>query len=173
MKKVFLITFALGLVAFFACTKDDNSGTKDLVALHIRLTDGPGDYQQVNVDIKEVRIKAANDTSQWVSLNTNAGIYNLLDFQNGVDTLLATGMVPADVLKEVRFILGPDNSVMVDSIVYPLQTPSAQQSGLKIKIDKSLNLDINTLTLDFDAEQSVVKTGNGGFILKPVIKVKN
>ncbi|MCW5921152.1 MAG: DUF4382 domain-containing protein [Saprospiraceae bacterium] len=173
MKKVFLITFALGLAAFFACNKDDNSSAKDLVTLHIRLTDGPGDYQQVNVDIKEVRIKAANDTSQWVSLNTNAGIYNLLDFQNGVDTLLATGMVPADVLKEVRFILGPDNSVMVDSIVYPLQTPSAQQSGLKIKIDKSLNLDINTLTLDFDAEQSVVKTGNGGFILKPVIKVKN
>jgi len=170
MKKALLITFAFGLIAFIACNKGDS---KDSVTLNIRLTDGPGDYQQVNVDIQEVRIKSANDTAQWITLNTNAGIYNLLDFQNGVDTLLATGMVPSDMLKEVRFILGDDNSVMVDSVIHPLTTPSAQQSGLKIKIDKSLNLDINTLVLDFDAEQSIVETGNGGYILKPVIKIKD
>lgn len=170
MKKTLLIAFSFGLFAFAACNKDDDKGS---VTLNIRLTDGPGDYQQVNVDIQEVRIKSASDTAQWITLNTNAGIYNLLDFQNGVDTLLATGMVPSDVLKEVRFILGNDNSVMVDSVIHPLTTPSAQQSGLKIKIDKSLNLDINTLVLDFDAEQSIVETGNGGYILKPVIKIKD
>jgi hypothetical protein len=174
MKKMLLIALALalGLIAFNACDKDNNQ-TGDSVTLNIRLTDGPGDYQQVNVDILEVRIKSANDSSQWVTLTTNAGIYNLLDFQNGVDTLLATGTVSSDTLKEVRFILGDDNSVMVDSVIYPLQTPSAQQSGLKIKIDKDLNLDINTLTLDFDAEKSIVETGNGSYILKPVIKVKD
>lgn len=170
MKKTLLIAFSFGLIAFAACNKDDDKGS---ATLNIRLTDGPGDYQQVNVDIQEVRIKSASDTAQWITLNTNAGIYNLLDFQNGVDTLLATGMVPSDVLKEVRFILGNDNSVMVDSVIHPLTTPSAQQSGLKIKIDKSLNLDINTLVLDFDAEQSIVETGNGGYILKPVIKIKD
>jgi hypothetical protein len=170
MKKTLLIALAASFAFFFACNKDDN---KDSVTLNIRLTDGPGDFQQVNVDIKEVRIKSASDTAQWIALNTNAGIYNLLDFQNGVDTLLATGTVSSDTLKEIRFILGDDNSVMVDSVVYPLTTPSAQQSGLKIKIDKSLNLDINTLTLDFDAEQSVHQTGNGGYMLKPVIKIKD
>lgn len=170
MKRTLLISLALGIFAFIACNKDENT---DKVTLNIMLTDGPGDYQQVNVDIQEIRIKSANDTAQWISLNTNAGIYNLLDFQNGVDTLIASGTVSSDTLKEVRFILGSENSVMVDSVIHPLQTPSAQQSGLKIKIDKALNLDINTLTLDFDAEQSIVETGNGGYILKPVIKVKN
>lgn len=173
MKKTLLIALAASFAAFFACDKDDNNTSNDTVTLNIRLTDGPGDYQQVNVDIEEVRIKSASDSSQWITLNTNAGIYNLLDFQNGVDTLLATGTVPSDTLKEVRLILGGDNSVMVDSVIYPLTTPSAQQSGLKIKIDKSLNISIDTLTLDFDAEKSVVKTGNGGYILKPVIKVKD
>ncbi len=172
MKKILSIALALGLIAFNACDKDDNK-TADSVTLNIRLTDGPGDYQQVNVDIKEIRIKSASDSAQWVTLNSNAGIYNLLDFQNGVDTLLATGTVSSDTLKEVRFILGDDNSVMVDSVVYSLTTPSAQQSGLKIKIDKNLNLDINTLTLDFDAEESVHKTGNGTYMLKPVIKIKD
>ncbi|MBV6439170.1 MAG: hypothetical protein EPGJADBJ_00807 [Saprospiraceae bacterium] len=169
MKKTLLITCALGLIAFFACNKDD----KEAVALNIRLTDGPGDYQQVNVDIREVRIKTSDDTSQWITLNTAAGIYDLLQLQNGVDTLVATDTLNAPVaLKEVRFVLGDSNTVMIDSVLYPLTTPSAQQSGLKIKVDKNLNLDINTLIFDFDAEQSIVETGNGAYILKPVIKVK-
>ena len=169
MKKTLLIALAASIAVFFACEKDD---TKDSVILNIRLTDGPGDFQQVNVDIKEVRIKTTNDTAQWITLNTNAGIYDLLQLQNGVDTLLATSTISSDTLKEVRFILGNDNSVMVDSIVHSLTTPSAQQSGLKIKVSKSLNLDINTLVFDFDAEQSVHETGNGTYMLKPVIKVK-
>lgn len=169
MKKTLLIAFALGLIAFFACNKDDN---KEAVTLNIRLTDGPGDYQQVNVDIKEVRIKTSDDTSQWITLNTTAGIYDLLQLQNGVDSLVATDTLAPVTLKEVRFVLGNDNSVMVDSVLYPLTTPSAQQSGLKIKVDQDLNLDINTLVFDFDAEQSVHQTGNGTYMLKPVIRVK-
>ncbi len=167
--RIALVTglFFFAAAAFVACDKD-----KDNVKLNIFLTDGPGDFQQVNIDIREIRIKMANDTTDWVTLSTNAGVYNLLDFQNGVDTLLAVGNIPSDVLKEVRFILGPDNSIMVDSIVYPLSTPSAQESGLKIKVDQHLNLDINTLTLDFDAQQSILQTGNGDFKLKPVIRVK-
>lgn len=169
MKNVLVILLAASAITFFSCNKDDKSGD---VTLNIRLTDGPGDYQQVNVDIQEIRIKTTNDTAQWVTLATNAGVYNLLDFQNGVDTLLATGTMSTDTLKEVRFILGDNNSVMVDSVLYDMDTPSAQESGLKVKVNKHLNLDINTLVLDFDAEQSVLQTGNGGYKLKPVIKVK-
>ncbi len=158
--------FALTL-GIAACKKDTDQTT-----LKIRLTDGPGDYQQVNVDIREIRVKTSNDTAQWILLQTNAGIYNLLDFQNGIDTLIAVGPVPTDTLKEVRFILGPDNSVMVDSVLYPLTTPSAQESGLKVKIDKHLGLDINTFVLDFDAEASVKLQGNGEYKLHPVIRLK-
>ncbi|MCB9315112.1 MAG: DUF4382 domain-containing protein [Lewinellaceae bacterium] len=168
-KNPLLLLICILLFVAWACEKDDSTSGKTV--LNVRLTDGPGDYQQVNVDIQEVRLKMADDTSQWLSLATNAGIYNLLDFQNGVDTIIATGPVPLDVLKEVRLVLGPENSVMVDSTLYDLETPSAEQSGLKIKIDKSLGLVLDSLTLDFDAEKSIVKTGNGKFILKPVIKV--
>lgn len=167
MKNALVIVLPLLIFTFLACKKD-----KDNVQLNIRLTDGPGDYQQVNVDIREIRIKMATDTAQWLTLNTNAGIYDLLTLQNGVDTLLATGNVPPAMLQEVRFVLGSDNSIMVDSVLHPLETPSAQESGLKIKVDKDLNLDINTLIFDFDAAQSILLTGNGEYKLKPVIKVK-
>jgi len=169
MKKYPLVWFSLFIVlTVWACSKDDDSTT-----LRIRMTDGPGDFQQVNVDVQEVRVKMAKDTTKWQSLATNAGIYNLLDFQNGVDTLIATGPVPTGVLKEVRLILGPNNTVMVDSIIHSMETPSAEESGLKIKVDKSLALSLDSLTLDFDAEKSIVKNGNGTYSLKPVIKVKN
>lgn len=155
------------LLVFLACKKDASQTT-----LQIRLTDGPGDFQQVNVDIREIRVKLAHDSSDWLLLPTNAGIYNLLDFQNGIDTLLAAGPVPTDVLQEVRFVLGPDNSVMVDSLLYPLVTPSAQESGLKVKINKDLALDVNTFILDFDAAESVKIQGNGVYKLHPVIRLK-
>ncbi len=53
----------------------------------------------------------------------------------------------------------------------PLDTPSAQQSGLKLKhaFEVTANTEVD-LVLDFDACRSIVKAGNSGkFNLKPVI----
>jgi hypothetical protein len=155
------------LFTIFSACKDDDGQT---ATVHIRLTDDPCDCQQVNLDIEEIVVKTSDDTTAWISLNTNAGIYDLLLFQNGIDTLIAFGPVPLAELKEVRFILGDDNTVMVDSVIYPLVTPSAQSSGLKVKIDKDLQVDVNSFILDFDAAESV-KENNGTFMLHPVIKL--
>ena len=53
-----------------------------------------------------------------------------------------------------------------------MDTPSAQQSGLKINLNKILVQDsLNDVLLDFDANESVVEKGNGGYSLKPVVRV--
>jgi len=53
-----------------------------------------------------------------------------------------------------------------------LETPSAQQSGLKLLLNSELTGGITyAILLDFDAAKSVVKTGSDKYILKPVIKV--
>ena len=70
----------------------------------------------------------------------------------------------------MRFVLGSDNTVLVDGISHDLQTPSAESSGLKIKIDKALNETLNTFTLDFDAALSV-KEEAGNYKLEPVIRL--
>jgi hypothetical protein len=85
--------------------------------------------------------------------------------------VLAQGDIPDGILKEVRFILGEDNNVVVNGETHPLQTPSAEDAGLKIKIDKDLGETLNSFTLDFDAGLSV-KEENGNYKLMPVIKVK-
>jgi hypothetical protein len=85
--------------------------------------------------------------------------------------IIAQDEVPQSILKEVRFILGDGNYVVVNGRRYNLQTPSAEEAGLKIKIDKHLDESLNTFMLDFDAALSV-KEESTGYKLMPVIKLK-
>jgi hypothetical protein len=168
-------TLALSVIAlsltFYGCQKENSSGTTNL---KIRLTDNPYNATEVNVDIQKVRVKLTDDASDdgWIDLNTFPGVYNLLDLQNGIDTVLAQGIIPTGTLKEVRFVLGNDNSIMIDSTLYPLTIPSGSESGLKIKLNKQLNASIDSLIIDFDAALSILQTGTGEYKLKPVLKIK-
>lgn len=162
-----LILFT-GTFSFFSCSKENTSGTSNL---QVRLTDAPAAFDQVNVDIREVRVNFRDDSTGWVSLNTNARIYNLLGLQNGVDTLLATGAVQTGIVKEIRLVLGTNNSVVVGGIKFPLTIPSGEESGLKIKIDKNLAAVLESIVVDFDALLSI-KLESGAYKLRPVLRVK-
>ena len=167
--KMFKFVLALVLVSsvvFVSCKKE--SGT---TSLRIRMTDAPADWDEVNVDLKQVQVNFRDDSSGWISLDTRDSIYNLLDLQNGLDTLIAQGTVPTETLREIRLVLGDDNSIKVDGQVYPLTIPSSATSGLKIKVNKRLDATIETLVIDFDAGLSVHEEQDG-FKLRPVITVK-
>ena len=83
MRKLWLVfVAAFGLAA---CGSDEQTAR-----LEIRLTDAQGDYEAVYVDIQGVEINAESDESGWKQLEVNKGIYNLIEFTNGMDTLLAT-----------------------------------------------------------------------------------
>jgi hypothetical protein len=157
-----------GIAFFYSCSKNNSSGNSNL---QVRLTDAPAAFDKVNVDIKEVRVNFRDDSTGWISLATNAKIYNLLGLQNGVDTLLATGTVQAGILKEIRLILGSDNTVVVGGVSYPLTIPSGSESGLKIKVGKNLNVGLDSVIVDFDAALSI-KLEAGGYKLRPVLKIK-
>lgn len=170
LTRIFSISLlvSLTIMLFTACEKEKGGTT----TLKIRLTDNPYNATEVNVDIQQVRINLSNDDNGWVDLPTIAGVYNLLDLQNGIDTVLALGPVPTGTLKEVRFVLGSDNSIVIDNNTYPLTIPSGSESGLKIKLSKQLNASIDSLLIDFDAALSILQTGTGDYKLKPVLKIK-
>lgn len=173
IKILSLAIAAVSILGYTACTKNDNDAPS---TLQVRMTDAPTALDEVNIDIQSVSIKYRDDdndsTKNWVNLNTSAGIYNLLALQNGVDTLLATGVVPERQIKEIRLKLGTNNTVKENGVVYPLTIPSGAESGLKIKFSKKLNTGINPLLIDFDAAMSVSRNGAGAYILRPVVKVK-
>jgi hypothetical protein len=133
------------------------------------LTDAPAVYDEVNVDIIGVEA-IVNDSV--IHLDVNAGIYNLLDFTNGKDTVLVDQQIPSGKLSQIRLILGENNTLVKGTTVYPLTTPSAQQSGLKLNVQATFVQGFAyEYTIDFDASKSIVTTGNGKHILKPVLKV--
>lgn len=168
MKTKNLLIFSLTAASLlaFACQKETSHST-----LRIRMTDAPAAYNEVNVDLQQVQVKMASDTSNWVMMDTRSGIYNLLDLQNGIDTLIAQGALPPGVVKEIRLVLGSRNSIKEGDQSYGLTIPSGSESGLKIKVDKALNASVDSLLVDFDAALSVKKQSDS-FKLMPVLRIK-
>ncbi|MGZ5283424.1 MAG: DUF4382 domain-containing protein, partial [Bacteroidia bacterium] len=175
MRKLLLITWMACTTLFFvSCNNDDNNGTASY-PFQVRFTDAAGDYESVNIDVKSVQVHTsgnANDNDNgWTTLATNARIYDLVRLTNGKDTVLADATLPYGKISQIRLVLGDNNTVTVDNNTYDLKTPSAQQSGLKIKVNETLTEGVTyVLTLDFDASRSIVKKGNGDYSLKPVIR---
>jgi hypothetical protein len=174
LKTLLALTLTASVLILTSCAKNDStSGSNGNAHLQVYLTDQPGNYDVVNIDVQDVKINYSTDTSSgWVSLSgAKTGNFDLLRLANGRDTLLGDADVQSGKIEQIRLILGPNNYVMVGGQKYSLQTPSAQQSGLKLNIHQDVNAGVTyKLTLDFDASRSIVRTGNAGYILKPVIR---
>ena len=158
---VFILALSISIIA---CKKSSK------VPVQFLLTDNPTALDEVNIHIIGMQVKINDDNAAWITIDAKDTTINLLDLQNGITEVIAQDEVPEGVLKEVRFILASDNTVVADGTPYPLQTPSAEDSGLKIKINKQLGQTLNTFELDFDAAESV-KEENGNYRLEPVIRL--
>jgi hypothetical protein len=167
MKRKLLFGLMILGLGFTACKKDNASSST--TRLSVRLTDAPGAYDAVILSVKEIVVISAGGESH---LPVTGHPINILNFRFGKDTLLAAQDVPAGRLQEVRLVLNTTgNFVVKDGISYDLKTPSGQTSGVKLKVQDDLKAGIAyTLMLDFDAAKSIVMTGNGKYILKPVIR---
>ncbi len=168
LKKLIYVAFVgLLVVQITSCTKDSTTDKQAL--LTVRMTDAPANFDAVMVDVQGVEV--TGDRGNAVMLNTTAKVYNLLELSNGVNALIATGGLNAGTVSQIRLILGTNNSVKVAGVVYPLTTPSAMQSGLKLAVNQTFEAGVEyTILLDFDASQSIVLTGNNEYQLKPVIR---
>ncbi len=181
-KKINLFVLSILVVSFYSCN-DDSTGenaTGDInqdgtTNISIKLVDAPGDYDNVFIDVEDVMIKVNDDSEDdngWVSVGANAGVYDLLELTGGLNVVLIDDYeVSSGVLNQIRLVLGENNSVVIDGETFPLNTPSAQQSGLKIKINQELESGFTyNFVLDFNVDSSIVVAGNSGNInLKPVI----
>jgi hypothetical protein len=170
MKKKLLVLFAMAsLLGFlFSCDSDEKNAR-----IQVWLTDAPGDFQEVNVEVLGVEVHSSENAGDkgWISLDVNKGVYNLLELTNGLDTLLGEVEIPSGRISQIRLILGNNNTLKVNDEVYALATPSAEQSGLKLQVHEVLTEGITyKILLDFDVARSIVLTGNESYKLKPVIR---
>lgn len=176
MKNLLRGTLAGAIILLMAsCSNDDNGSGSGTARLQVALTDDPGDFRAVYIDVQDININyKENDDAGWLPLaGFRKGRFNLLTLVNDRDTVLADANIITGTVKEIRLILGDNNYVVTnrgDSI--RLQTPSGQSSGVKLKINMPVTAGVlYKLLLDFDVAKSIHKAGNSGkYILHPVIR---
>ena len=165
MQIKFVKTLALSLLVtlfIIGCTREDKNTSGNKARLQVALTDDPGDYEAVFIDVEDIKINYSDDPNDgWLSLaDVNRGEYDLLKLVNDDDTILADAEVGPGTISQIRLVLGEDNFVQIDGQKIKLETPSAQQSGLKLNIHQAVEPGLMyKLLMDFDVAKSIVKTG--------------
>jgi hypothetical protein len=171
--KIVIPITALVMLLLLGCKKE-NSSTSGKQKVSIFLTDNPVNFQAVNIDIQKVEVKIEVDSAGierefWETLSIRPGIYNLLNFRNGVDTLMAQGFITTGEIKKIRITLGKQNSVIIDSVSYPL---TLKKPEVIIDIDdiRQINPGEFKINIDFDASGSIIRLNNNQFELVPRIR---
>lgn len=159
------------------------------------LVDGPfrtsgGTVSAVNIAIAKVEAVGANGVQTIATFNPSMQI-NLLNYQT-TPLSLGSAQIPAGQYPQLRFVLDTSNpnntSVVVNGTTYPLTIPSAMgpsgfgggtstdngdgpgTSGIKVNV--GLNAQAGqtyAFIIDFNAAESIVETGAGQWMLKPVL----
>ncbi len=172
----FALAVVILILAAVSCKKE-LSGSEDIPAgkskLTVFLTDDPSlifDSVFIDIQMLEVKVEAPGGAEFWDTLPIRTGVYNILKFRNGVDTLLTTAYIPGGEIKKLRLTLGTRNSVMKNGNSFPLLLHSSNRQVI-IDIPDIDRIDPNNfrIWIDFDGHGSVIRLRDNQFELRPRI----
>jgi hypothetical protein len=188
MKYKFQLSFLIILFASFlmySCQKEVSGNSSNPDQPHtarIYLTDHQTPvFDSVFIDIRGLQVKLEDDSlanGGWVNLAINPGVYNILRFRNGLDTLFGTGTLPNARIHKIKLVLGTQNSVMKDGQSLPLRVKDEDREVIA-NLNAS-NFEISNgqvlFWIDFDAGNSIQVDNSGsgnnnGYRLKSHIKI--
>lgn len=147
----------------------------------LSLTDAPNEeIRSVFVNVKHAELRVAGKGKEArVIVAENLGMVDLLTLQNGVTLPMADINLPESLtVTQIRLVLDSENNHLIkaDGSRCDLKTPSQQKTGIKFLIHGGVLIEEGysySIVADFDAKKSVVLQGNGGCLLKPVLKLKS
>ncbi|MFN5982136.1 MAG: DUF4382 domain-containing protein [Fluviicola sp.] len=108
----------------------------------------------------------------WVTMdNKFSGQIDLLQYNNGLDLLIANRSFEFCKLIKIRLILGENNFIVKNGVFHTLILPLSAQDGIEIDIDSDLNsIEKVEEWIDIDVGKSVTEQNDGSFIFNPVIR---
>ena len=174
MKKIIYLLPVVLLLFFAGCSNDNSTGPASGKngQLKLSMVDSPGNYDEVNIVVTRVEVHMSGDSSNWMVVNPVPHTYDLLQLRNGASVVLGDTFLTAGHYTQIRLILGDGSNVVVNGITYPLVIPSGMQTGIKLNHEFDIELgNLYELLLDFNADQSIHITGNGQYMMNPVIRV--
>lgn len=173
MKHIF-ISIALFCSFLLGCEDASSDSFQNSGNLKILLVDSPASFDSVIIFVKEVEVhhSGSDSISGWSSINSNPAFFDLIQLVNGASAVLGDSSLPPGDYTQIRLILNDGNYIIDNGIKHFLTIPSDIQSG--IKLNHAFTIQPNTLyelILDFEVDKSIHISGNGEYIMNPVIRV--
>jgi uncharacterized protein DUF4382/carboxypeptidase family protein len=198
-RKAALVATVAGLAALTAagCGSSGSGSSAGSGQFTVLMSDAPpnlGNVTEVNVTISKVEVHPSTsgtsaspqqpgtgtgtadqpEAGAWKTVFQGTKTFNLLTLANvkDVTTLphLVDGGLTAGHYDQLRLIVD-SATIKVDGQTSPLTIPSGGNTGLKTQPFDVASQQDTVLVLDFDVSQSVIKTGNGQYMLHPVIRL--
>lgn len=141
--------------------------------LEIRVTDAPtNDVSAINVTVGDIEVHKAGEEGEtdgagWLAVIEESKTFDLLKLR-GVEEVLGSNEVDVGHYTQIRMDV-QGVVVTVDGKPQSAVLPSGELrlvGSFEVKRDKT-----TVLTLDFDADKSIVITGMGKVIFKPVVRL--
>ena len=145
--------------------------------VEIRVTDPPpADVKSAvvylsNIEVHKVSGNATesdNESGTWIPVIGAPASFDLMDVI-GVEQILGSANLTAGSFTQIRMDVTKVTGETTDNVSYTAEVPSD-----KLRIVGAFNVgggNKTILTLDFDGEKSLVRTGEGKFLFKPVVKL--
>jgi hypothetical protein len=164
-----LLAAAATMAGLAGCSKNDETNPT-VGRVNVMMTDAPAAYDQVNIVVTGISVhQQGADTTAWETIRSDSVTVDLLTLRNGTIRAVGGANVPSGRYNQIRLLVGAGSTVVVDGTTHPLEIPSNV-----IRINGNFDVPPGgtiELTLDFDAARSIVNTGSGRYILKPVIRL--
>lgn len=174
MKKLIYIISLTFIIFCTGCTDDNSTNpTNTRGQLKISMVDSPAQYGQVNIVVTRVEVHVADSSEgTWMVVNSVPHTYDLLQLTNGASVVLGDTFLTPGHYTQIRLVLGEGNNVVINGDTIPLIIPGSIQTGIKLIHEFDIEPgNLYELLLDFDAERSIHVTGNGKYMMNPVIRV--
>lgn len=171
MKRLVLLVLILGAIFTVQSCKKNKGNPQG--QMEVRMTDSPGDFIALNVQI--LKVEAYLDNSGWVTLNETMKEINVLDLTNGAEVTLssATNVQPG-LYTRLRLTFSGENTLTFNSSsglsTVNLSFNSSYSHQVEIPIHCTVNSGaVSSVLIDFNVGLSI-KQQSGTYVLEPVIR---
>ena len=181
---VFAVSLALGVMACSDSPSSPSSGSA--TNFNLRMRDSPfSDAKAVLVTFSSVRAHRAE--SDWTTVpfasNATTRTCDLKKLETSEDVLGAASL-PAGHYTQVRLVVQSatlffDNTSSGPACAPSIAAPAGNMAALEIpsgevKLNREFDVSASTpltMLIDFDGDRSIHQTGNGRYMMSPVISV--
>lgn len=191
--------FLLFSIVFVSCSKTANKGL-DSGKFAVYITDAPGEFQSVFIDIQKVEVKVDDNPSTsssdtygdgdddrddhtqsrdgygyWTDLNFTPAVIDILSLRNGVEVKLGEANIAKGTVRKIRLTLGVRNSIVVANKTYNLELRNETNNYLYVKLNDRHKQRGNATSTNMASwiDFDIAKSieeKNGVFSLRPVLR---